>query len=280
MEITFTVVVVLLTFTMSISRTDGICVHKWKNGRFVSEGFCEDPDEEEIVSHLKLRAASAKRRDKGSYCDKLFQRDAKIWNGTGGVFEGDDIFGKKDVYCDQTTDGGGWLVFQRRMNGLVNFYRDWNDYVNGFGETPSEHWLGLETLHQLTSSNSYELLIDMEDWEGNKRYARYSNFRVANAASYYTLYVSGYSGNAGDSFCRHNGSNFTTKDRDYDDHVGNCAVLYKGAWWYSACHSSNLNGHYFVGGNHDSYADGVEWSAWKGHYYSLKFTEMKIRIKI
>jgi len=53
-------------------------------------------------------------------------------------------------------------------------------------------------------------------------------------------------------------------------------VQYKGGWWYTACHDSNLNGRY-LRGPHTTYADGVNWEHWKGHYYSLKFTEMKIK---
>jgi len=72
------------------------------------------------------------------------------------------------------------------------------------------------------------------------------------------------------------GMKFSTPDQDNDVWSGSCAVKFKGAWWYESCHNSNLNGRY-LRGNHTSYADGVEWNHWKGQYYSLRFTEIKIR---
>lgn len=69
---------------------------------------------------------------------------------------------------------------------------------------------------------------------------------------------------------------FSTKDSDNDVHKDNCAVLYKGGWWYEKCHFSNLNGIYHHG-VHDSYADGIIWYHWKKYHYSLKSTSMKIR---
>jgi hypothetical protein len=72
---------------------------------------------------------------------------------------------------------------------------------------------------------------------------------------------------------------FTTKDKDEDITPNNCAVTYKGAWWYESCHHSNLNGLYLKG-THSSNADGVNWHAFKGYNYSLKFSEMKIRPQV
>jgi len=74
----------------------------------------------------------------------------------------------------------------------------------------------------------------------------------------------------------HNGYKFSTKDQDNDANSINCAQLYKGAWWYRSCHHSNLNGLYH-GGSHSTDADCVNWVEWRGHFYSLKFTEMKLR---
>jgi Fibrinogen beta and gamma chains, C-terminal globular domain len=81
----------------------------------------------------------------------------------------------------------------------------------------------------------------------------------------------------GDSMSGHVGHGFTTFDEDHDTLSSDCcAVIYRGAWWYDHCHWSNLNGLY-LHGSHTSYADGVEWYTWTGYYYSLNFTEMKIR---
>ena len=71
---------------------------------------------------------------------------------------------------------------------------------------------------------------------------------------------------------------FSTKDQDSDLHPRSCAQRYKGAWWYKNCHASNLNG-FYLNGQHASHADGVNWGALRGHYYSLKRTEMKVKAK-
>ncbi|XP_066271163.1 microfibril-associated glycoprotein 4-like [Branchiostoma lanceolatum] len=180
------------------------------------------------------------------------------------------------VYCDMDTDGGGWTVFQRRQDGSVDFLLDWQAYKTGFGDLRGEFWMGNDNVHHLTAQG-YELRVDLEDFEGNSAYAKYSNFRVEDEGHMYKLTVEGYSGTAGDAMDHHSSALFTTKDRDNDGRVTyNCAQRYKGGWWYNACHSANLNALYHAGA-HQSHADGVNWYPWKGYNYSLKHTEMKIR---
>ena len=170
------------------------------------------------------------------------------------------------------TDGGGWTVFQRRMDGSVDFYLNWNDYVHGFGNPSGEYWLGLSKIHRLANgSGSTQLRVDMRDKNGNSAYASYSTFYIGSSTNDYRLHVSGYSGTAGDSLGGHNFMKFTTKDKDWND--SNCAVQYTGAWWYERCHWSNLNGKY----GDDDYGKGINWKAWKGYQYSLPFTEIKVR---
>ena len=180
------------------------------------------------------------------------------------------------VYCDMDIDNGGWVVFQKRMDGTENFYRGWADYVKGFGDLSGEFWLGLNKIHRLTQAANATMRVDLTDFEGGQRYAKYTTFWVLDSSRKYQLNIEDYSGDAGDSLAIHNGMNFSTKDQDNDDHSGSCAVAYKGAWWYESCHYSNLNGKY-LSGHHTSYADGVQWYHWKGYNYSLKITGMKLR---
>ncbi|KAL9974218.1 hypothetical protein ACROYT_G011233 [Oculina patagonica] len=103
-----------------------------------------------------------------------------------------------DVFCDQTTAGGGWTVFQKRLDGSVDFFLYWNDYKHGFGNLSGEFWLGNEKIHRLTSNDNNRLHVDLEDFEGNTAYAEYDMFGVMSENDKYKLILDSYSGNAGD----------------------------------------------------------------------------------
>ncbi|XP_049302332.1 techylectin-5A-like isoform X2 [Bactrocera dorsalis] len=187
-----------------------------------------------------------------------------------------------NVYCLRDPDDGEpWAIIQRRQSNDTDFYREWVEYECGFGDLNANFFLGLDKIHALTHSRSHELWIQLEDFENEKRVAKYESFAIGNAHDKYELIALGqYSGTAGDSFFVHNGEKFTTKDSDNDKDASNCAVKFTGAWWYKHCHNSNLNGLY-LGGEFpkDQYAKGVVWYDWRRTYYSLKYVHMAIRPK-
>ncbi|KAM9075759.1 tenascin-X isoform 1-T1 [Megaptera novaeangliae] len=177
-----------------------------------------------------------------------------------------------NVFCDMETDGGGWLVFQRRMDGKTDFWRDWEDYAHGFGNISEEFWLGNEALHGLTKAGGYSLRVDLRDGD-EAVFAQYDSFQVDSADEFYRLHLEGYHGTAGDSMSYHSGSVFSARDRDPNNLLISCAVSYRGAWWYRNCHYANLNGLYGSTVDHQ----GVSWYYWKGFDFSVPFTEMKLR---
>ncbi|XP_064609651.1 ficolin-1-A-like [Liolophura sinensis] len=184
------------------------------------------------------------------------------------------------VYCDMTTDGGGWLVFQRRIDGTEDFNRNWTAYENGFGNREKEFWLGNYKLYMLTSQGKYHLRVDLEDFEFNKAFAKYSQFSVAGPMDDYRLTLSGFTGSkiplVRDTFAPiHSNHTFSTKD--YGDKII-CANSYNGGWWFNHCHAVHLNGVYRLQNiENAAFANGIIWSGWKGNGYSLKFSEMKFR---
>ena len=96
---------------------------------------------------------------------------------TSGVCSIDpDCQGAFDVYCDQKTEGGGYIVIQRRKDGSVDFFRGWEDYKNGFGNLEGEFWLGLDKIQRLTSQTKNELLVDLTDWDEKSAQALYKGF--------------------------------------------------------------------------------------------------------
>ncbi|KAH8371460.1 hypothetical protein KR093_007551, partial [Drosophila rubida] len=139
-----------------------------------------------------------------------------------------------NVLYDSETAGPGWIVIQQRINGKVDFYRDWNTYVEGFGFFDGDFFLGLESIHLLTNSSQYELYIHMEYFNGAVNYARYDNFKVGGKSEDYELNSLGnfYSiDGTGNNLLYHKGMKFSTFDH------GNkaCAEIHHGGWWYNSC---------------------------------------------
>ncbi|XP_030834441.1 angiopoietin-4-like [Strongylocentrotus purpuratus] len=106
-----------------------------------------------------------------------------------------------NVFCDMETAGGGWTVFQRRLDlgdDLTYFSGNMTAYKHGFGSFDAEHWLGNDKLHYLTNQKAYELRLDIKTFLVKKAiYARYRYFAIGNGTRNYTLTVNGYSGDAG-----------------------------------------------------------------------------------
>ena len=136
-----------------------------------------------------------------------------------------------------------------------------------------------------------ELKVFLENFDGSTATAYYDNFYLKDKVSYYlkmvfneqgdnpqvyyTLGASNYHGTAGDSLARQYDMKFSTFDQDNDIHSTssvNCAVSYKGAWWYRDCHTSNLNGL-----NAGPGGDGNTSIRWGTTFHSLKSVKMSIR---
>ncbi|KAL7632440.1 UNVERIFIED_CONTAM: hypothetical protein RMT77_017216 [Armadillidium vulgare] len=208
------------------------------------------------------------------------------------------------VWCefdDSSSSSEGWTIIQRRgpwdaaslqqgssstspfsdftlsSTPPVDFFRDWADYKWGFGNLDGEYWLGNEYIHHLTQSGDYDLRIELYDWGNEMRWAQYSHFATDDELHNYTLHIGEYTGNSGNSLKQHQGAAFSTRDRDNDlNPRGHCARTFHGAWWFTSCHESHLNGRYHKG-RHKIYGDGINWLAFRGHNYSLKRSRMMIR---
>ncbi|KAJ8032936.1 Tenascin-R [Holothuria leucospilota] len=219
----------------------------------------------------------------GNTADGIYTIYPESWSGS-----------KFDVYCDMTTDGGGWTIFQRRMSGSVSFYQTWASYKMGFGEQTGEHWLGNDKIYSLTRSKTYQLRVDLVDSGGRPYHALYDLFRINDENDNYRLVNLGsFNGTAGhDAMASNHNKSFSTYDRDNSGSKYNATKKHEGAWWYHNAHRlstphcntwnmdsayfycsfSNLNGNYSGGRTNN-----IFWYRLPGNDCNIRKTEMKIR---
>ena len=138
-----TIVVIFISFcAVEIFAVDGSCATP-NNGSLI-ENCCDLMKSEEFTfSEFTVPVNKPKVYKLKNFCDK---------NCTTVIING---------YRDTLTDGGGWLVVQRRTNGSENFHRNWTDYEKGFGSLTGELWYRLRALHCLTQQGhgNYEVTL-------------------------------------------------------------------------------------------------------------------------
>ncbi|XP_060595450.1 microfibril-associated glycoprotein 4-like [Ruditapes philippinarum] len=129
-----------------------------------------------------------------------------------------------DVWCDMTN--GGWTVIQRRQDGLEDFYRNLDDYKNGFGKRIGENWLGLEKIYYM-AINSTSLTYTSKRLKKTilTHFPLMLNIPLSKSDKY-RLTIGGY--------------------------------IKCEAWWYGECHLANLNGLYLDRAD-TGFASGIHW---------------------
>ncbi|KAE8630106.1 hypothetical protein XENTR_v10000697 [Xenopus tropicalis] len=238
----------------------------------------------------------------GKDCQEVANKGARV----SGLYYIKPLKAKQQflVYCEIEPSGSAWTVFQRRLDGSVDFHKNWNQYKEGFGylspNDKTEFWLGNEKIHLISTQSAipYVMRIELEDWSNQKSTADYSTFRVGsekdNYRFTYAYFIGGDAGDAFDGFdfgddpsdkffTSHNGMQFSTYDRDNDKFEGNCAEQDGSGWWMNRCHAAHLNGKYYQGGSYteadsgtSGYDNGIIWATWRSRWYSMKSVTMKM----
>ena len=124
------------------------------------------------------------------------------------------------VYCYQTADCGGWNIFQRRTDGSVDSFGDWEHFKQNFSSLQNDHWLGNKNIYILTfqdlCTGENELRIYKINSKKIKKSLRYANFYITNTVSKNTFHVNSLTGTLADAFKQHKRSKFFTFDLGKD----------------------------------------------------------------
>ncbi|KAK2163184.1 hypothetical protein LSH36_84g07012 [Paralvinella palmiformis] len=84
----------------------------------------------------------------------------------GGMKYDGDYFIKINPYlsdqpfevCCRMVNNAGWTVIQRRRDGSVDFYQNWEEYKGGFGDPRGEFWIGNDHIYELTNQGQYSVM--------------------------------------------------------------------------------------------------------------------------
>ncbi|XP_053388633.1 ficolin-1-like, partial [Mercenaria mercenaria] len=93
-------------------------------------------------------------------------------------------------YTGNTFNGD--KVFQKRFDGMLEFYRNFSEYENGFGAKDGEFWLGLKYIQELAAHGATEVRLDMSKADDTEAYETFQDFSLTGTS--YTLNIGSRTG--------------------------------------------------------------------------------------
>ena len=199
-----------------------------------------------------MAAAQMHCKPKDCY-DLSCYRQSKGKDGPHIIYPGRPALPSLEVACDQETDHGGWIMYQRRVDGTLNFTKKWKDYKEGFGDNggnTTELWLGNEHVFQLLQSyggRGGKLRIEADAFDSDSTWIEANNFTMSDEASLYSINWETSVASAGRiTRLRWNEiKTHTFKTIDKPGGEKQCLDRLNGGWWYhTRCANIFLNGEY------------------------------------
>ena len=228
--------VTLYSYFIEIQETD--------SGKYICKMFRGSIVDYQTVSNSKSDIYGSTTKGK-PLC-----QDHQGTSSKNGVYEISSSNQSLKVYCDMEQEGGGWTTIQRRVDGSVDFKRDWVDYKNGFGDPAVEYWLGLDNIHAITNTFANMMVrIEASTFDGERAVLIFEGFKVDTEENLYKLTcgkVIEDPKSLASSWQHGDGMPFTTRDRDNDQHSSNCANYQggRGGQWYNTCARIYFNAEY------------------------------------
>lgn len=267
--------------------------NQMQNPQNIQKQADSDPDEKIAVVPINLPDLGPNQFPKD--CNQLYnygQRRSAIYQISP---DGTNVIKAR---CD-FSNSGGWTVIQYRHDGSLDFYRNYHNYTIGFGDPASEHWLGLENIHQLTyGKQSVRVKVELTDFNDHSEFAEHEDFYVYGADQGYkaNIGIKRHGELSSDNFSLIKGERFTTFDNDQDTwKEGNCASDLHSAGWFSRCTYFNANGRYYhTGIDTANKRDGIYWAKYPvnlrpvdpsnrskrvgSYYWTMKSTKISILV--